>query len=730
MSWFGEQIQSRIRRDRERVSDALLQVADSVDGKSRFHPRESETDVVRTEVDRICHYFELEAAKDIPETDRINDLIDYLVRPLGIMRRRVNLDGSWWKNGDGPLLAVEKDTGRMCALIPGRFYGYRFFDRKTNRWTRVTAANRTRFETGAVCFYRPLPARSMTGRELIGFLLRHICPGDVIMILSAVLLTTLVGFIMPLITQIIFSRIIPARKYILLLSAVMLLISSSVGSYLLSSVKIAVMSRLNSRMDTMLQNGMIARVLNLPVSFFSNKSAGSLSQSVGALASLPGIITDLLFGTGITVAMSILYIVQVAVMTPALSLPAFVTFALEILLITVCMRQKSRAIREQLESEQQTQGLVFSLFSGIQKIKLSGSENRAFAKWAGFYQRKVRASYQFPFPAFMQGVLLTAVQMIGMAIAYAAAVHAGITVAGFAAFSSAFGMIMAALSGLSASTDLVAYIGPVLEAGEPLLNAVPEVSANKKMVDTLRGSVELNNVSFRYEKDGPLILDSLNLKISPGEYVAIVGKSGCGKSTLLRLLLGFETPDEGAIYYGSRDLSTLDLASFRRNIGTVLQNGKLFSGDIFSNITISAPWLKMEDAWEAARLAGMEESIREMPMGMHTLISEGSGGVSGGQRQRLMIARAIAPRPSILMFDEATSALDNITQKVVADSLSHLDCTRIVVAHRLSTIRDCDRIVVLDGGHIVEDGTYDELIAKKGFFADLVSRQQVNSQAS
>jgi ABC-type bacteriocin/lantibiotic exporter with double-glycine peptidase domain len=194
----------------------------------------------------------------------------------------------------------------------------------------------------------------------------------------------------------------------------------------------------------------------------------------------------------------------------------------------------------------------------------------------------------------------------------------------------------------------------------------------------------------------------------------------------MRLLLGFETPNEGAIYYGKWDLKTLDMPSFRRNVGTVLQSGKLFVGDIYSNITISAPWLTMDEAWEAARMAGMAEDIEDMPMGMRTLISEGSGSISGGQRQRLLIARAIAPKPSILMFDEATSALDNITQKIVADSLNSMKCTRIVIAHRLSTIKECDRIIVLDSGKIVEDGNYEELIAKNGFFADLVSRQRVD----
>jgi ABC-type bacteriocin/lantibiotic exporter with double-glycine peptidase domain len=225
----------------------------------------------------------------------------------------------------------------------------------------------------------------------------------------------------------------------------------------------------------------------------------------------------------------------------------------------------------------------------------------------------------------------------------------------------------------------------------------------------------------------PKVLDNLSLKIRPGQYVAIVGKTGCGKSTLMRILLGFEKPQRGAVYYDGKDIASMDLKSLRQKIGVVMQNGKLFQGDIYSNIVISAPWLTLDEAWEAAEMAGMADDIRQMPMGMSTLITEGQDGISGGQRQRLMIARAIAPKPKILMFDEATSALDNLTQKKVSDALDQLKCTRIVIAHRLSTIRHCDRIIVLDEGHIVEDGTYEELLEAGGFFSELVARQRVDA---
>ena len=330
-------------------------------------------------------------------------------------------------------------------------------------------------------------------------------------------------------------------------------------------------------------------------------------------------------------------------------------------------------------------------------------------------------------PAFLKlsGVISSCISLVGTIVIYYYTIRTQVPLADYYAFNSAYGMVMGAFTALTGMVSTFAMIRPVLDMVRPILETVPEIAENKKVVTRLTGSIELNNVSFRYTDTGPLIVDDLSLKIRPGQYVAIVGSTGCGKSTLMRLMLGFETPQKGAIYYDGKDLASLDLKSLRRNIGTVMQNGKLFQGDIYSNIVISAPQLTMNEAWEAAELAGIADDIRAMPMGMHTLIAEGAGGISGGQRQRLMIARAIAAKPRILMFDEATSALDNVTQKIVSDSLESLKCTRIVIAHRLSTIRQCDRIIVLDKGKIIEDGTYDQLIAQGGFFSRLVARQRL-----
>ena len=237
----------------------------------------------------------------------------------------------------------------------------------------------------------------------------------------------------------------------------------------------------------------------------------------------------------------------------------------------------------------------------------------------------------------------------------------------------------------------------------------------------------MSHVSFRYNKVGPMLLDDVTLDIAPGEYLAIVGATGCGKSTLMRLMLGFEKPEQGAIYYDDHDMKSLSLRGLRRKIGTVLQNGQLMQGSIFSNLSIVKPDMTEDEAWDALEKAGLAEDVRRMPMRLQTILGENGAGISGGQRQRLLIARAMVGNPKVVFMDEATSALDNVAQAHAVRSLDALNCTRVVVAHRLSTIQNCSRIVVLDGGRIVEDGSYDELIALNGRFAHLVERQRLDA---
>ena len=438
-------------------------------------------------------------------------------------------------------------------------------------------------------------------------------------------------------------------------------------------------------------------------------------------------IVSVVMTTGLTSIFSLLYVAQIIKYAPALAVPAIFIILATLLVSVSATVMQMQISRGQMQLSAREQGMSYALISGIQKIRLSGAEKRAFTKWGNLYAKEAELLYNPSLFLKVSPVITTAITLAGTVVMYYAAIKSHVSVAEYYAFNTAYGMVSGAFTSLAGVTLAIAQIKPILEMVKPILETVPEIAQEKEVVTRVSGSIELNNVTFRYNENMPPVIDNLSLKILPGQYVAIVGSTGCGKSTLMRLMLGFETPQKGAVYYDGKDLNRLDLKSLRRKIGVVMQNGRLFSGDIFSNIVISAPELTLDEAWEAAELAGMKEDIEAMPMGMYTMISEGMGGISGGQRQRLMIARAVAPKPKILMFDEATSALDNLTQKKVSESLDRLKCTRIVIAHRLSTIRHCDRIVVLDQGHIIEAGTYEDLIAKNGFFADLVARQRLDA---
>lgn len=583
-------------------------------------------------------------------------------------------------------------------------------------------------EKEALAFYKPFPMKKMGISTLWKYILETLYPSDYLMMGLASLAVILVGLLIPRISNLIFARVLPTGNMRLFAAALIFMLSVSVSSLLFQAVSNLVTSRIDIKLSLAVEAATMMRVLSLPADFFRNYSAGELSSRAGRMNSLCDMLVSTVFSTGLTSVFSLVYITQIFAFTPSLAVPALVTIVVTVMFTLISSLAQTGISQKQMELAGKEDGMTYALISGVQKIRLSGAEKRAFARWGNLYAEEASLLYDPPVFLKINSVINTGISLFGTIVLYYIAIQSNVSVADYYTFDTAYGMVSGAFSSLAGIALTIAQIRPALEMVRPIFNAVPEISENKQVLERISGEIELNNVSFRYTENMPFVLDDLSLKIHPGEYVAIVGKTGCGKSTLIRLLLGFEKPQKGAIYYDEKDLERIDLKSLRRKIGVVMQNGKLFQGEIYSNIVISAPWLTQEDAWEAAELAGIAEDIRKMPMGMNTVISEGAGGISGGQKQRLMIARAIAPKPEILLFDEATSALDNLTQKQVSEALDHLHCTRIVIAHRLSTIQNCDRILVLDHGKIIEDGTYEELIEKKGFFAELVARQTLSSE--
>ena len=725
MGWFDNQIRQRKQSDQDRFEDSILRMASVVVGNRYGDSLADGRIITKHAIDDILKYYHCKPV-DIPESlKEPEEQLEYALRPYGLMYRVVELKENWFKDGFGPVIAIREEDGVPVALFPKELVGYYFRDSNGKKIT-VNKKNMKEFGREAICFYRPLPLRSIGIPDLLLFLKNCVNIGDLIIVFGFNLLSTLVGLLMPGITKIMAGFVLESGKPSLLWGTAVFMLCVAVSTRLIEIVDMMAGTRLEIKTSIPVDSAMMMRIMSLPASFFKKYSAGELSSRSQAVNQLCSLMMGTALSTGLTAFTSLLYVTKIFQYTPALTVPAVVVVAATVVMMILTSLVQIKRSRDMMECNVKESGLTYALISGVQKIKLAGAEKRAFAKWADTYSKGAALTYNPPMFIKINSTIQTAITLAGTIVIYYTAVMSRVSPAEYLAFNAAYGMLMGAFTSMAGTVLQVAQIKPVLEMAEPFLKAEPEISDGREILTRLSGAIELNNVYFRYNEDMPYVVDGLSLKIRQGEYVAIVGKTGCGKSTLVRLLLGFEKPEKGAIYYDGKDINKVDLRSLRRRIGTVTQDGGLFQGDIYSNIVISAPHLTLDDAWKAAEMAGIADDIRAMPMGMQTLISEGQGGISGGQKQRIMIARAIAPNPKILIFDEATSALDNKTQRQVAEALDSLKCTRIVIAHRLSTIKNCDRILVLNEGKILEEGTYEQLIDKNGYFAQLVERQRLD----
>lgn len=726
MGWFDEQIKQRKISDNDIVSDTFIEMAGVVLGRNMSSALSDQQKVTKEAFDEIMKFYHV-PIRDIPAsiTD-VNDQLEYMLRPYGIMRRNVILEKGWYKDAFGGMLAQYKGDGSIVALIPSGLSGYSYIDRQTGKWVKINKKNEQLFEKEAISFYKPFPLRRIGVIDLVKYIMELVSGADIALTLMMSGLVTMIGLFLPYINKVLFSDVVSAGKISVLVAISIFLLCVSISNTLITAASGLVQSRLGTKLEVSVEAATMMRILSLPADFFKDYSAGELNSYSMYIGQLCEILVQTVLSIGLTSIFSLVYIVQILSFAPTLVVPSLCITLVTVLFSLSSAFVQMKISKQRMQISSKEDGMVYAMISGIQKIKLTGAENRAFARWGKCYTEAAKLEYNPPLLIKLNPVISGAITLIGTIIMYAIAIGTHVSVADYYAFNASYGYVSGAFTALAQIALVIANIKPILEMVKPIMDAKPEISEGKQVVTSVSGGIELNQVSFRYNDSMPYVLDNISLKIKSGQYVAIVGHTGCGKSTLIRLLLGFESPQKGAVFYDGKDISRLDLKSLRQKIGVVMQNGKLFQDDIFHNIVISAPNLTLKDAWDAAELAGMADDIRNMPMGMNTLIAEGQGGISGGQKQRLMIARAIAPKPKILIFDEATSALDNITQKQVSDALESLKCTRIVVAHRLSTIKQCDRIIVLDKGHIVEDGTYEQLINNKGIFAELVERQRLD----
>ncbi|MBR0250716.1 MAG: ATP-binding cassette domain-containing protein [Synergistaceae bacterium] len=707
MGWFDEQLRERICADEEAFSNAFDEVAEPLTGK-RITPDAGSA------LREIANFYGLKINSD-----------EDILKNSSIMHRKVELKEGWYKDADGVYLAMTKE-GNYAALIPKRGVYY-YKDHASGKTVRINSSTQHNLNTHAECFYRPFPEGKMSVKDLFTYVMKSLTLYDIAYIALVTFAMTLAAMIPPFMTRIIYSHVIHADKIQPLVSVIVFMICAGLSVIIFQGVRDLLVSRIEVKTDVSVRAAVMMKLINLPVEFFSKYSSGDLAMRATRVNMLCSFAMRMVFSVGLTALMSLIYLFEIFSFSPLLVSPALCIMLTMFIFSAVGAKIQAEILKKSMDIQGKEQGIIYAFINGIQKIKLAGAERRAFAQWASYYSKDAELTYNPPLFVKLISVFQPAISLIGMLIIYMRAFEAGISVENYMAFIAVYAVLSAAFTMLCASVMSIASIASILDIVRPILEAVPETSTGDLSLK-LRGGIEVNNLSFKYTSKSPLVLEDISFKIRPGEYAAIVGRSGCGKSTLMRLLLGFEKPDSGVIYYDGNDIKTLNLKALRSNIGCVMQNSKLFPGSIYSNITVTAQDLSEEEAWSAAETAGIAEDIRKMPMKMNTMISEGSGTLSGGQVQRIIIARAVASKPKILLFDEATSALDNITQKIVADSLDRLKCTRIVIAHRLSTVKNCGRIIVIDKGHIAEEGTYDELMNRKGLFASLVERQRLGGE--
>ncbi|MFD7689202.1 NHLP bacteriocin export ABC transporter permease/ATPase subunit [Streptomyces sp. NPDC059781] len=654
--------------------------------------------------------------------DRL-DPVERIALASRVRTRVVRLDGRWWRDDVGPLVGHRALSGAPVALL-WRRGGYVAVHPATGRETPVEKANAEEFEPRAVMFYRPLPERRLSPLRLLRFCMTG-TRGDLTGLLLSGLVTVAIGSLVPLATGKVLGEFVPEARTELIVQVCLAVILSSVVAAAFMLLQNLTLLRLEGRVEATLQPAVWDRLLRLPTTFFTERSTGELASAAMGISA----IRRMLAGVGPTVAQS----VTVGAVNLGLLLWFSVPMALAALGMLVVVAGvflglglwQVRWQRRLVVLTNKLNNQAFQTLRGLPKLRVAAAENYAYAAWASQFahsrELQQKAGRIKNLTAVLGAVYLPLVTL-AMFMLLAGPARGSMTAAEFLTFNTSVTMVLTSVTQLTGAFVSAVAALPLFEQIRPVLDATPEVRAASTRPGPLSGAIEARRLSFRYSDDGPLVLDDVSFEARPGEFVAVVGPSGCGKSTLLRLLIGFDRPVSGSVLYDGQDLAALDRSAVRRQCGVVLQHAQPFTGSILDVICGSEPYTP-EEAMAAAEMAGLAEDIRRMPMGLHTIVS-GSGAVSGGQRQRLMIAQALIRRPRILFFDEATSALDNETQRAVIESTKALEATRIVIAHRLSTVLDADRVVVMEGGKVVQQGPPGRLLADTGGrLHELVRRQ-------
>lgn len=691
-------------------------------------PEKSKNNIIYDAVRFLCQKTKINVAdfEKVKESCSGEVTIEDIARISHFICRKIVLEEGWFKKDLGPILVYSADETQIYACIPTKS-GYMMYDPSTEKREVVTFEKAKGMSFRGYMCYRPFPAKKLNMKDLIGFGIECINKRDIVRMIIMTLIGSLIGLLIPTLNQQLYDTFIPVGASNALIQMCLLIFAFMIGNLAFTIVKNLSSFRVTSRITYTVQSATYDRLFNLPESFFRKFDSGDLAGRVIGVGDLINGVINMILSSLFTIIFAFVYVGKMISYSPFLTIVCAIMIAAYVAFSVIMTLKTIKYEKECMELAGKTDAVLYQLLGGISKIRIAGVEDRALLEYLKPYIKLRERGIKSDKIELLIGSLSIAIESFFSIVLYILMVkgNIGLSLGAFLAFNTAFGSFASSVMALAETAVSINQIKPTYERIKPIMETLPELDDTKELPGDLTGEIDISNVNFAYDEAIGNVLTGINIHIKPGEYVGLVGSSGCGKSTLLKLLLGFEKPNSGKIYYDGRDIESIDKRELRKKFGVVLQDGKLISGSIYENITITAPNANYSDVSETIEAVGLADDIAEMPMGLHTVLSEDCGTISGGQQQRILIARAIVGKPKILFFDEATSALDNVTQAMVCESLEKLNATRLVIAHRLSTIMNCDRIIVLDKGQIAEEGTYNDLMEKKGLFYNLAHRQLV-----
>lgn len=669
------------------------------------------------DLDAVLAYYHIPSGS-VDSRLPLKEKLKFLAKEYDIHIRRVEIEENWREGGVLPTLVEYGDEYKVVLpSVRGRLYRY-----ENGKRHRITKQDAAEFGREGICFYKGMgEARTVSG--FLKYLCAAVSGTETVWILFLGFLGILLGLAVPMVNYVIFQYIIPTAAWADIFPVSCILLAAAGMTFCANFMQSSLLSRAVLKTGVYAQGALFSKLLRVKTEFFTERKSGELADGMVGFSTAAVSMGAAMFTGGINLVLSVIYLVQMSSFIEGIVLPVIGIAAVLLLLLILQIHSVIHWRRKSTTAAADMTGFVYEWFAGMEKVKLNGAELRMFHRWSKKYAGYARTRRK-PFWVQYAAPVHLAFIILSSAVVFVSASALSVNSAQYIAFYAAFGAFIAILLRIPAMIEPVAVFVSTLSQVKPLICAEPEAVSGPSVLPQ-NGDIQISNLSFGYSQEEPEIFKRLNLTIHKGERVGITGKSGCGKSTLIRLLMGFEERYQGNIFVGSTNFKDVDKQAWRKSIGTVLQNSKLITGSIYTNITLTNPAAEPEDVERAIAFAGLTDDIEAMPMGIHTVVSEENCPISGGQKQRLLIARAMIGHPQLVIFDEATSALDNSVQAHITEKLTQLDCTQVIVAHRLSTLKKCDRIIVLDQGKVAENDGYDELIHRDSVFAELMKRQMM-----